>query len=149
MSTGTHLDDAGLAAVARVRGVRETDSRLGLRTAWDEYRAAQQRVDDLRQQLEDTSSFTAGSAADFLSLRQSLQVLGEVLIAAEDERDASQLISRTAFARWQHDKSRLAAVEMLLERRTAARRAEAARAEARELDDIASQRWLRAREGAR
>jgi flagellar export protein FliJ len=139
----TRADDAGLRAVARVRAVRETDSRVGLRTAWDEYRATQHRVDDLRHQLETASAFGSGSAASFLALRQSLEVLGDVLIAAEDARDASRLISETAFARWQHDRTRLAAVEMLLERRTDARRAVAERAEVRELDDIAAQRWLR------
>lgn len=137
--------DAGLRAVERVRGVRETDSRIGLRTAWAETRAAQARVDDLRAQLEHASTFSTGSAASFLALRQSLQLLGDVLIAAEDARDASRLISDTAYARWQTDRTRLAAVESLLERRTSVRRAEAARKEAVELDDIAAQRWLRAR----
>lgn len=135
--------DAGLQAVARVRNVRETDSRIGLRTAWQETRAAQHRVDDLRGQLEKADDFSTGSAASFLTLRNSLQVLGDVLIAAESERDSSQLISDTAYARWQLDRTRLAAVENLLERRAAARRAEADRQEARELDDIATQRWLR------
>lgn len=140
-----HREDDGLRAVERVRGVRETDSRIGLRTAWAETRAAQARVDDLRAQLEHASTFNTGSAASFLALRQSLQLLGDVLIAAEDARDASQLISDTAYARWQTDRTRLAAVENLLERRTSARRAEATRKEAVELDDIAAQRWLRAR----
>jgi flagellar biosynthesis chaperone FliJ len=45
---------------------------------------------------------------------------------------------------WEERKVALAAVEHLLERRAARRRAEVARHEARELDDIASQRWLRA-----
>lgn len=134
--------DAGLHAVARVRGVRESDSRLGLRTAWAEYRAAQERVDGLRRQIEETNAFSTGSAASFLALRHSLQLLGEVLIAAEEARDSSQVISDAAYARWQYDRSRLAAVTELLERRRLARRAEAERAETRELDDIAAQRWL-------
>ena len=138
--------DPALRAVERVRGVRETDSRIGLRTAWAESRAAQARVDDLRAQLEKASAFGTGSATSFLAQRQSLQLLGDVLIAAEDARDASVLISDTAYARWQTDRTRLAAVENLLERRTAARRAEVARKEAVELDDIAAQRWLRARD---
>lgn len=137
--------DAGLRAVERVRGVRETDSRIGLRTAWAETREAQTRVEDLRAQLEQASSFGTGSAASFLALRQSLQILGDVLIAAEDARDASQLISEMAYTRWQTDRTRLAAVQSLLERRACARRAEVARKEAAELDDIAAQRWLRNR----
>jgi flagellar FliJ protein len=135
--------DAGLHAVARVRRVRETDSRLGLRTAWAEHRTAQERVENLRAQLESGNLFSTGSAAAFLALRTSLQVLGDVLIAAETERDAARLISETAYARWRYDRTRLDAVEMLLDRRRAKRRADAARAEARELDDIAAQRWLR------
>lgn len=138
------VEDAGLRAVARVRKVRETDSRIGLRTAWQETRTAQHRVDELRDQLERASDFSSGPAATFLALRQSLELLGDALIAAEDARDACMLISDTAYARWQLDRSRLAAVENLLERRAAARRDEAERKEARELDDIAAQRWLRA-----
>lgn len=141
--------DAGLHAVARVRGVRETDSRIGLRTAWEETRAAQAQVDSLRTQLEEASAFTTGTAGSFLALRQTLQLLGDALIAAEAARDAAQVISEAAYARWQADRTRLAAVENLLERRADARRAEAARKEAQELDDIATQRWLRARRAGR
>lgn len=135
--------DLGLRAVARVRSVRETDSRIGLRTAWEETRVAQHRVDDLRGQLARASDFRSGSASSFLALRHSLQLLGDVLIAAEEARDASQLISDVAYSRWQNDRTQLAAVENLLARRAAARQAEAARKEAIELDDISAQRWLR------
>lgn len=144
----SQVHDAGLRAVARVRGVRETDSRLGLSTALAETRAAQAAVDVLRHRMAEADRFQAGSAGEFLALRRSLEVIGDRLIAAEQARDAARLISDAAHAQWQHDRSRLAAVEGLLERRAAARRAEAARAEARELDDIAAQRWLRGREGA-
>jgi flagellar FliJ protein len=137
--------DAGLQAVARVRGVRESDSRIGLQTAMLEHHAAQARVQRLRGRLEDADAFGTGSAAEFLALRISLVALGEVLIEAETARDASLRISAAALSRWQQDKSRLSAIEMLLERRVAARRTEAARLEARELDDIAAQRWLRQR----
>lgn len=135
--------DTGLRAVERVRGVRETDSRIGLRTAWEETRLARAKVEDLRSQLEQASTFTGGSAVSFLAQRQSLQLLGEVLIAATEACDASTVISDSAYARWQLDRTRLAAVESILERRAAARRAEADRKEAVELDDIAAQRWLR------
>ena len=143
-----HAHDAGLTAVARVRGVRETDSRLGLSTALAETRAAQAEVDALRLRMAGANTFQAGSAGEFLALRTSLEVLGDRLVAAEQARDAARLISDAAHDRWQHDKSRLSAVESLLDRRAAARRAEVARAEARELDDIAAQRWLRDREEA-
>ncbi len=139
----THADDAGLRAVARVRRVRESDSRVGLQTALHEHRAAEAKVQDLRGRLAATNGFASGSAAEFLAVRASLAALGEVLISAEAERDESCTIREAAFARWQQDRARLSAIEMLLERRAAARRAERDRAEARELDDIAAQRWLR------
>lgn len=143
-----HAADAGLYAVARVRGVRESDSRLGLQTALAEQRAAQASVDELRTRIDASSTFEIGSASAFLLQRESLAVLGTLLLAAEDERDGSVTISEAAYARWQSDRTRLAAIEMLLERRAADRRTAAGRAEARELDDIAAQRWLR-REVAR
>ncbi len=137
--------DSGLRAVARVRGVRETDSRIGLRQALTEYRAAQDRVDELRRRMAAADTFGSGSAAEFLALRDSLRLLGEVLVAAEQECAGTRSISEAALARWRSDKARLDAIEVLLERRAAARRTEAARREARELDELAVQRWLRAR----
>jgi flagellar export protein FliJ len=72
-----------------------------------------------------------------------MQVLGMVLLAAGEERDRARRISAAALEAWHLDRARLAAIEGLLERRAAARRTEAARSEARELDDLATQRWLR------
>jgi flagellar FliJ protein len=139
---------AGLQAVARVRAVRETDSRIGLQTALAEQRDAQDRVDLLRSRIERAGVFRAGSAEEFLTVRRSLEVLGTALLAAEVDRDRAATISEAALGRWHVDRARLDAIEMLLERRAAARRTELARHEARELDDIAGQRWLRAREEA-
>ncbi|HET6151980.1 MAG TPA: flagellar FliJ family protein [Marmoricola sp.] len=140
--------DAGMLAVARVRRVRESDSRIGLQSALAEYRVTQGRVDVLRERLAAAGGFSSGSAAEFQVLRHALAALGDVLIAAESELDSSQMISGAALVRWQDDKARLSAIELLLERRTAARRTAAARREARDLDDIAAQRWLRARDEA-
>ena len=136
-------DDAGLLAVARVRRVRETDSRIGLQTALAEQRDAQKRCDDLRRRLTAADQFAAGSAADFVALRGSLQVLGMVLLAAVDELDQTRTIAAAALEAWKRDRAKLAAIEGLLERRATARRTEVARSEARELDDLATQRWLR------
>lgn len=141
----TARKDAGLDAVARVRSVRETDSRIGLQTALGEQRSAQARVDELRRRIEHTGSFEVGTADEFLSLRRSLEALGSALLVSEQERNQASTISSAALVQWHHDKARLAAIEMLLDRRTAERRAVAVRYEARELDDIAGQRWLRAR----
>ncbi|MFL6060780.1 MAG: flagellar FliJ family protein [Marmoricola sp.] len=137
---------AGLAAVARVRSVRESDSRIGLQTALAEQRGLQARVEEVRGRLERANRFEIGTAAEFLTLRTSLEVLGDVLLAVEAERDQAATISQAALARWHADKARLEAIEMLIERRVAARRAVLARHESLELDDIAAQRWLRARE---
>jgi len=138
-------DDAGLLAVARVRRVRETDSRIGLQTALAEQRDAQKRVDDLRRRLAAANQFAAGPAVDFVALRASLEALGMVLIAAVDELDQARTISAASLVAWQGDRAKLAAIEGLLERRADARRTEVARSEARELDDLATQGWLRRR----
>lgn len=135
--------DAGLLAVARVRRVRETDSRIGLQTALAEQRAAQARVDDLRRRLRTADRFDAGSTSDFVTLRGSLEVLGMVLAAAAEELDQTRTISTAALEAWKHDRARLAAIEGLLDRRGAVRRTEVARTESRELDDLATQRWQR------
>jgi flagellar export protein FliJ len=132
-----------MLAVARVRGVREQDSRIGLQQALGEQRQHERHVAELRARLERSGSFTTGSAGAFLALRASLDVLGAVVRAAEEETAACRRISEAAYDRWQVDRARLAAVESLLERRAAARRAEAARREARDLDEIAAQLWQR------
>lgn len=138
-----HPADAGMLAVARVREVREQDSRIGLQQALGEQRAHERRVAELRGRLEGAGSFSTGSAGAFLALRNSLDVLGAAVRAAEEETAASRRISEAAYDRWQVDRTRLAAVETLIERRAAARRAEAARREARDLDEIAVQLWQR------
>jgi len=142
MTAGTGRD-AGMLAVARVRGVREQDSRVGLQQALGEQRGHERRAAGLRQQIEQAGTFGAGSAGSFLALRASLDALGAALHAAEEQGAASRRISEAAYERWQLDRARLAAVEMLIERRASARRAEAAHREARELDEIAVQLWQR------
>lgn len=136
-----------MRAVARVRSVREQDSRIGLQQALLEQRRLETRTNELRGQLERTDAFAAGSAASFLALRASLEAVGQVLHRSEADAAASRTVSEAAYARWQQDKTRLSAVEMLLERRAGIRRADAARREARDLDEVAAQRWLRRRSG--
>jgi flagellar export protein FliJ len=141
MSTSRH--DAGMLAVARVRGVREQDSRIGLQRALAEQHGQEQRVADLRGRLESGSRFDSGPAGSFLVLRASLDALGSDVRSAEQDVATSVTISEAAYEAWRVDRARLAAVELLLERRAAERRAEAAHREARELDEIAVQRWQR------
>lgn len=137
-------DDAGMLAVARVRRVREADSRIGLQTALAEQRAAQARVEEIQRRLRAANTFMDGSTDEFVAVRASMQVLGMVLLAATEERDRAGTISVAALDAWHQDRARLEAIEGLLERRAATRRTEAERSERRELDDLAGQRWLRA-----
>jgi flagellar export protein FliJ len=139
--------DAGLAAVARVRGARERDSRIGLQQAAAEHRAKQERVLDLRAQLEELATPDHASVAAFVLHHELSRALSEVIEEAVVEADAAAGIAASARAHWQHDKTRLSAVEMLLERRADERRAERRRLETRDLDEVVTQQWLRARTG--
>lgn len=143
MSRRTHPADRGLAAVARVREVREHDSRLGLVEALRELRAHEARVADLEDSVRQHSSFVSGDAATFVALRESLTALRESLVAEHARLSVARTVAMDADARWQADRSRLGAVEGLLERRAAERRIERRRAEDRDLDEVASQGWLR------
>jgi len=139
--------DPGLRAVARVRGVREQDSRLGLRqavalTAQREAEAAQ-----ARQRLDRAPAFEQGSSAQFHAQRTALAALAAQARRTREAAEASRATTDEARRRWQHDRSRLRAVESLLERRAEARRAEATRRENHELDDVAARLWLRRRRG--
>lgn len=149
MSGRPNAADAGMLAVARVRAVREQDSRIGLQQALRELRVHESRAAELRHRLDGTPGFGSGSAASFLALRASLDALGEALRAADAETTTSRTISESAYVRWQQDKARLSAVEALLAHRADARRAEAARRDARDLDEIAVQRWQRREDAER
>ncbi|HCB04015.1 MAG TPA: hypothetical protein DEQ43_07180 [Nocardioides bacterium] len=138
--------DPGLRAVARVREVRERDSRLGLRQAADEHRRRQLQADELDRVVREHAA--AGSAAgqglpEWAARRSSLIALAAAARRAHDEVDAAAVLKASAQEHWQRDHARLAAVEHLLELRAEERRAERARAAARELDDIGGQAWLR------
>ena len=58
------------------------------------------------------------------------------MLEAERRLAASTTVATEARSRWQSDKTRVRAIEHLLEVRTERARAEALRAEAREIDDI-------------
>jgi flagellar protein FliJ len=148
-TTGGH--DRGLHAVARVREVRERDSRVGLVHADREHRAALATVAELEGLVADHAAPLAAAdgvpAAEWAARRT---VLGSVAAAARRshrDAEAAATVRTAAEEHWRSDRSRLRAVELLLERRADERRAEAARAEARLLDDLGGQRWLRAQHG--
>jgi flagellar protein FliJ len=149
MSAATHAADRGMRAVERVRSVRERDSRLGLQEAAAERDRQQARLAALEERLRSTPTFGEGGSGSFVALRDSLLSLGEAIGRARQDVAAAQRIAETSHAHWTQDKTRLSAVENLLERRAEARRAERARREARELDDIAAQLWTRQQGAAR
>ena len=130
--------DAGMLAVARVRAVREQDSRLGLQQAMTEQRRHEEFLVDLGRRLDEALRFDGGTVASFLHVRAGYRALTEQITAATAELASARTITESAREHWQRDKTRLSAVELLLERR-----AELQRRESRELDDIAGQRWQR------
>lgn len=135
--------DRGLRAVSRVRDVRERDSRIGLQQAMQEEASLQARVAELDETLRTHGAFVSGDMTQFVALRQSLEVLREVATEARQEADSAATVTASARAHWLRDKTRLSAVEGLLERRADERRAEAQTKETHELDDVAGRLWLR------
>ena len=139
--------DTGLRAVARVRGVREQDSRLGLRQAMAVTAQREAEAEQAGRRLDAAPAFVQGTAAQFHAQRAALAALASQVRRTREAAEASRTSTDEARRRWQHDRTRLRAVEMLLERRAEARRAEATRREVHELDDIASRLWLRRHTG--
>jgi flagellar export protein FliJ len=145
--------DPGLHAVARVRGVREQDSLLALQEALATQRQREEHLAQLREQLTAAAALEAdilgqaGSPGALLTLRMTLGHLAESTRLAREEVAAAEVRTDAARDRWEQDKSRLAAVEQLLERRTAERHREARRAEDRQTDETAAQGWLRSTTG--
>lgn len=141
----THEQDRGLTAVRRVRSARENDSRIGLQHALAESRRKQADATRLREQLETAPGFTAGTVADFRVHTQRLTGLAEAGTRAEDAAASSVRIADEASRRWQHDRTEVRVVDLLLDRRAAVRAAERTRREAADLDDLAAVGWLRRR----
>jgi flagellar protein FliJ len=138
--------DRGLRAVARVREVRERDSLVGLRAATEEHLecvATVTELDALLARHTDLPSET--DAGSWVATRAVTMHVAAATSQARHAADAADVVRLAAAEHWQRDRSRLRAVETLLERRAEARRAERDRRLARELDDLAGQRWLRAR----
>jgi flagellar protein FliJ len=141
--------DRGLHAVGRVREVRERDSRLGLRSAILEHQALEDRAaaldDVVRSHAAGTTTTAVATVAatDWTSQRAALVAVAAVARQARAESDAARVRRTAADEHWRLDRTRLRAVELLLERRAEERRAEAQRVAERELDDIGGQLWLR------
>lgn len=142
---GTHPDDAGLRAVARVRQAREEDARIGLQQARGEEAARHAAAAELQRQLIARRASGAMRAGEFVTHHAWVSAVGSALSDAEEQARAAGTVAGEAEARWRSDRARLEAMEVLLERRLTERREAKARAEARELDDIAGQQWARRR----
>lgn len=139
-----HPDDAGMLAVARVRGVREQDARLGLQQALGELRAAQAEVARLEAVLHAPVATDGIHAAEYARQRTALVAVGQAVAAARRVVEAAASVAAAAQERWVAERSKLRAVEMLLEKRADERALERRRAEDKAQDDLAAQRWQRA-----
>lgn len=143
----THPEDRGLAAVARVRAVRETDSRIGLTQVLAEEAAVARRLVGLEGQLGGAVAASLTTPGELLAHRTALAHLGELIQETRRALETAAVVSAEARARWSTDRARLAAVEHLLAQRAARRRTEEGRTADREADDLAAQRWSRAARG--
>ena len=143
--TSTHADRA-LAAVRRVREARERDSRYGLARALAERSRREQVAEQAAERLRAAGTVRDGDLADFRVQIARGAWLADDASATRRSAEQAATVAAEAGHRWQRDRTATRVVELLLERHAEQRRAEQARAEAREVDDIAGQRWLRGRD---
>jgi flagellar export protein FliJ len=139
-------EDRGLRAVRRVREVRETDSRFGLSVALGSVRDRDAEVERAARRVAEAERFHAGTVADFRGHVDRLAGLVQLHAQATARAAASRTVAAEAQRRWRHDRQQVRVVDLLLERRAAARAEERARREQAQLDDLASQGWLRQRQ---
>lgn len=139
--------DAGMRAVARVREIRERDSRIGVQQAAAELRAHEATLADLRNRAAAADS-PDQSVETYLRNRDYLTALGEQIVATERSVAAATTLTESALAHWRVDRTRLGAVELLLERRAEARRQARALEETKRLDEAAALLWQRRQGGA-
>ena len=137
--------DRGLTAVRRVREARERDSRVGLQQALAATREREAEAEASRVRLEAAPSFGTGTAAEYRAYSLLVRALAESVVEKEEAVRRSTTVAEEARRRWGMDRQAVRTVELLLERRADERRAERARREAVDLDELASQGWLRNR----
>jgi flagellar export protein FliJ len=137
-----------LQVVARVRGVRERDSRLGLVEALGEEREAEARVAALQDQLAGLDRFESGDLTAFANRQRNVSAITDALAAARAALASSHVLALAAREQWRVDRSRLAAVESLIDRREAERRVAQQKLEDRRLDAVAEDLWRRRNAGA-
>jgi len=136
-----HQDNLG--GLVRLRSVRERDSRIGLATAIKEEREAAAKVAGLEHLLADLPMPSTLDLTDFQARQHTVEMIGTALAAARSTVETARQVTAAARDHWVSDRSRLAAVESLVERRAAAVRAERSRRETRELDEVAQEMWRR------
>ena len=137
--------DRGLKAVARVRGVVEHNARLELQMALAEQHRHEALLQGMNDMLAASNPAFEGDAGMAIANRAAMMSLG---VAMRDEKasiTAAEIFVEVKRQHWSKAETELTAVEQLLERRKARRDAERQRRIAGELDEIASQRWLKAR----
>jgi flagellar biosynthesis chaperone FliJ len=139
-------EDRALNAVRRVRDSREQDSRFGLQHALNAAGRREVELSEARDRRAAAAPFTAGSTADFAQHLAHVAGLADLEALATDRVETSRLVADEATRRWQHDRQQVRVVDLLLERRAEQRAEERRRHEAHELDDLATQAWLRTRE---
>ncbi|HET7327453.1 MAG TPA: hypothetical protein VFJ14_09220 [Nocardioidaceae bacterium] len=139
--------DRGLEAVLRVRTVRERDSRIGLQRAMLLTRQRELDTEQARARLDAAAGFEQGSAAAFLADRGASAALAHAVVRLTTLTTASMANVTAAERRWRLDRSRRRAVELILQRRAERRDAERERRRTAELDDLATQQWLRGNTG--
>ena len=88
--------DSHLSVVARVRSVRERDSRIGLVTALTEERAAAARVDTLQEGLRTMPAHTVGDVVSFSYRQQQVDSIGQALMAARSAQQAAAVVAVSA-----------------------------------------------------
>jgi len=135
-----------MRAVARVREIRERDSRIGVQHAVAEQRAREAQLIELRHRAG-TAAAPDQSIEQYLRSRDYLTALGEQIVATERSVAAAVNLTESALAHWRVDRTRLGAVELLLERRAEARRAAEVVEETKRLDEAAALMWQRRQRG--
>jgi flagellar biosynthesis chaperone FliJ len=138
-------DDRGLEAVRRVREARERDSRVGLQHALTSAEQHEEEAVIAQQRVASVTDFSAGTVTEFRSHAFRGRALAENAAEKHEQARRSATIAAEARRRWARDRQQLRMVQLLLERRAEERRTERARREGAELDDLATQAWLRNR----
>ncbi len=146
--TRRNQKDRGMHAVARVREVRERDSRVGLLQALTNVRTREEQHNELQTALDQAAVRDADTLDAFVVSRHLLAAMAVAVREAEQRLDASRTVAVEAHHRWQADKARVRAIEHLLEERALRRAEEADRAEVRETDDIVGRLHARHQEVA-